>query len=102
MGVWAVWVMGGWVMGVFGCWVVGLVVGWLGCLFVLGCENMERHRKAKANDKKEGSGELGTDFGDWLRRRPAKPMGSARVGSNPIGVAVALNAGIFFCPSHDH
>ena len=23
---------------------------------------------------------------EWLRRRPAKPMGSARVGSNPIGV----------------
>ena len=41
-----------------GCWVVGLVVGWLGWLFVLGCENMGRHRKAKADDKKEGSGEL--------------------------------------------
>ena len=54
MGVWAVW---------DGCWVVGLVVGWLGWLFVLGCENMGRHRKAKADDKKEGSGELGTDFG---------------------------------------
>ena len=24
---------------------------------------------------------------EWLRRRPAKPMCSARVGSNPIGVA---------------
>ena len=23
---------------------------------------------------------------EWLRRRPAKPMCSARVGSNPIGV----------------
>jgi hypothetical protein len=23
---------------------------------------------------------------EWLRRRPAKPLGSARVGSNPIGV----------------
>ena len=33
-------------------------VGWLGWLFVLGCENMGRHRKAKADDKKEGSGEL--------------------------------------------
>ena len=25
---------------------------------------------------------------EWLRRRPAKPMGSPRVGSNPTGVAV--------------
>ena len=24
---------------------------------------------------------------EWLRRRPAKPMGSPRMGSNPIGVA---------------
>ena len=24
---------------------------------------------------------------EWLRRRPAKPMGSPRVGSNPTGVA---------------
>ena len=23
---------------------------------------------------------------EWLRRRPAKPMGSPRVGSNPTGV----------------
>ena len=23
---------------------------------------------------------------EWLRRRPAKPMGSSRVGSNPTGV----------------
>ena len=87
---------------------VGLVVGWLGWLFVLGCENMGRHRKAKADDKKEGSGELvliwcfQDTLAEWLRRRPAKPMGSARVGSNPIGVAVALLAGIFFYPSHDH
>lgn len=22
----------------------------------------------------------------WLRRRPAKPLGSARTGSNPVGV----------------
>lgn len=26
---------------------------------------------------------------EWLRRRPAKPMGSPRVGSNPTGVAFA-------------
>jgi hypothetical protein len=25
---------------------------------------------------------------EWLRRRPAKPMGSPRVGSNPTGVVV--------------
>ena len=24
---------------------------------------------------------------EWLRRRPAKPMGSPRAGSNPAGVA---------------
>ena len=23
---------------------------------------------------------------EWLRRRPAKPLGSARTGSNPVGV----------------
>ena len=28
---------------------------------------------------------------EWLRRRPAKPMFSARVGSNPIGVVLFLN-----------
>ena len=40
---------------------------------------------------------------EWLRRRPAKPMGSARVGSNPIGVAVALHPGAdVFAPNHDH
>ena len=27
---------------------------------------------------------------EWLRRRPAKPMCSARVGSNPIGVAFSF------------
>ena len=27
---------------------------------------------------------------EWLRRRPAKPMGSPRVGSNPTGV-VCMN-----------
>ena len=26
---------------------------------------------------------------EWLRRRPAKPMGSPRVGSNPTGVVFA-------------
>ena len=26
---------------------------------------------------------------EWLRRRPAKPMGSTRAGSNPAGVAFA-------------
>ena len=32
---------------------------------------------------------LGQDtLAEWLRRRPAKPMGSPRVGSNPTGVAV--------------
>ena len=37
-----------------GCWAVG----------VLGFENMERHRQAKAHDdEEEGSGEMGTDFG---------------------------------------
>ena len=27
---------------------------------------------------------------EWLRRRPAEPMGSPRVGSNPTGVASIL------------
>ena len=30
---------------------------------------------------------------EWLRRRPAKPVGSARVGSNPTGVVLAVRAG---------
>ena len=31
---------------------------------------------------------IATDtLAEWLRRRPAKPMGSPRVGSNPTGVA---------------
>jgi hypothetical protein len=29
---------------------------------------------------------------EWLRRRPAKPMGSPRVGSNPTGVGLQLAA----------
>ena len=27
---------------------------------------------------------------EWLRRRPAKPVGSAREGSNPSGVATCI------------
>ena len=27
---------------------------------------------------------------EWLRRRPAKPMGSPRVGSNPTGVVFGM------------
>ena len=30
---------------------------------------------------------------EWLRRRPAKPMGSPRVGSNPTGVACLRSLG---------
>ena len=29
---------------------------------------------------------------EWLRRRPAKPMGSPRVGSNPAGVVSVVFA----------
>ena len=32
---------------------------------------------------------------EWLRRRPAKPMGSPRVGSNPTGVDLACSAAGF-------
>ena len=38
---------------------------------------------------KEGSGEIGTDFG---ASKTLWKIGSARVGSNPIGVAVALQS----------
>ena len=31
---------------------------------------------------------------EWLRRRPAKPVGSAREGSNPSGVGLFTGA---FC-----
>ena len=41
---------------------------------------------------------------EWLRRRPAKPVGSAREGSNPSGVAITkisfwivLVYLVFFC-----
>lgn len=34
---------------------------------------------------KSGPEQMDT-LAEWLRRRPAKPMGSARVGSNPTGV----------------
>ena len=27
---------------------------------------------------------------EWLRRRPAKPLGFARVGSNPTGVVISF------------
>ena len=33
---------------------------------------------------------------EWLRRRPAKPTGSPRVGSNPTGVGLQLEALRFF------
>ena len=33
-------------------------------------------------------GILRDTLAEWLRRRPAKPMGSPRVGSNPTGVAL--------------
>ena len=35
---------------------------------------------------------------EWLRRRPAKPMGSPRVGSNPTGVAIAYVGGFALRP----
>jgi hypothetical protein len=35
---------------------------------------------------------------EWLRRRPAKPMGSPRAGSNPAGVDFLANYDSFsFC-----
>ena len=34
-----------------------------------------------------GSVDRQDTLAEWLRRRPAKPVGSARVGSNPTGVA---------------
>ena len=66
LGGWAVWVLG-WAVRVLGVELV-FVLGWLfvmGCWGVglLCCENMERHRQAKAHDNEEGSGEMGTDFG---------------------------------------
>ena len=36
-----------------------------------------------------GAANCGKDtLAEWLRRRPAKPMGSPRVGSNPTGVGL--------------
>ena len=58
--------LGGWVCGVVGRWcgrAVERAVGCLGVFVVLCCENTERHRQAKAHNKEEGRGEMGTDFG---------------------------------------
>ena len=36
---------------------------------------------------------MSTDtLAEWLRRRPAKPMGSPRVGSNPTGVVSLMHS----------
>ena len=66
------------------------------------CKHMEKdarprlvitkRRSARGATTNEGeSGGMGWQdtLAEWLRRRLAKPMGSARVGSNPIGVAIA-------------
>ena len=37
---------------------------------------------------------------EWLRRRPAKPMGSPCVGSNPTGVVFAVALLCHRCPVH--
>jgi hypothetical protein len=43
-------------------------------------------------------GQVGMDtLAEWLRRRPAKPMGSPRVGSNPTGVDVSWARGARLC-----
>ena len=34
---------------------------------------------------------LSDTLAEWLRRRPAKPMGSPCVGSNPTGVVLQIN-----------
>ena len=69
---------------------------------MVGCKHIEKdarprlvitkRRSARGATTNEGeSGGLGWQdtLAEWLRRRLAKPMGSARVGSNPIGVATA-------------
>ena len=72
---------------------------WLGCV-VFGWVITERHRQAEAHDFEEGCKQTKRwdlfcvlPRHEWLRRRPPEPIGSARVGSNPTGVAVALHAG---------
>ena len=48
----------------------------------------QRHRAARS---KLATPQAEDTLAEWLRRRPAKPMGSPRVGSNPTGV-------VFTCP----
>ena len=48
----------------------------------------QRHRAALPNLATTHAEDT---LAEWLRRRPAKPMGSPRVGSNPTGV-------VFKCP----
>ena len=46
----------------------------------------------------EASGWLLRDtLAEWLRRRPTKPMGSPRVGSNPTGVVLSANFQCICC-----
>ena len=44
------------------------------------------------------TGALEDTLAERLRRRPAKPMGSPRVGSNPTGVVFLVSATTPFCP----
>ena len=46
------------------------------------------------NDTTNFFGSVEDTLAEWLRRRPAKPVGSAREGSNPSGVGLFTGA---FC-----
>jgi hypothetical protein len=68
---------------------IGVCLGSMHCCFsvvVFGfscaCVRVPWFRVLRANDT----------LAEWLRRRPAKPMGSPRVGSNPTGVGLQLAA----------
>ena len=51
------------------------------------CDEMDVSSGAVHNPRSDDT------LAEWLRRRPAKPMCSARVGSNPIGVGNFTFAG---------
>ena len=56
---------------------------------------------ATANNERNAWTVSSDTLAEWLRRRPAKPMGSPRVGSNPTGVVFTLHLQSVCCLRKD-
>ena len=57
-----------------------------------GLARFRRGATANQSSLPESAGRAEDTLAERLRRRPAKPMGSPRVGSNPTGVVFAQKA----------